>query len=157
MWSPGSLGGIGTSGVTLEAAAPLLVQQAGYRDARDINRDGFIDTKDLAIFVQEWLAFDFGLEGDINGDNIVNMFDLANFVSSQSIPLNLSQLFVLQIDLNGAATSTLSIVPESTYRGGVVQNDGTAFSAIPVSLIIPEPMTILLLSLGAMVLRKKIG
>jgi hypothetical protein len=154
MGSPGTLGSLGTSDITIEMSTDVAVQPAGYHDSRDLNRDGLIDYLDYNIFVENWLMADYLVNGDFNGDSVVNMGDMALIASSESIPLNLSQLLIVQINSNGATNPTLHIVPETTYRGGVVQADGVVFSVTPATLVIPEPTTILLLSLGGMVLRR---
>ena len=157
---PGALGGIGTSGITLEMASQLSPQEVGINphDARDINWDGYIDYVDMAILVDTWLEIDDSVAGDINGDGVVNMADLSGFVvssGSQSPPLNLSQLLVLQIDLHEAANTTLLISPEATYRGGIVKGDGEIFSVTPISIVVPEPATLLLLGFGIFVLSRR--
>ena len=171
---PGSLGGIGTNGITLEMAAQLSPLEVGIdpQDARDLNWDGWIDLFDMGIFVQEWLmtsdpmnpeSTPGDLVADINWDFYVNMLDLSILVGGTSDPnvpvppLNLSQLMVLEIDLNGAANTTLTILDEAMYRGGIVLSDGTAAYVVPVIIEIPEPTTLLLLGIGGLVLRKKHG
>jgi hypothetical protein len=158
MGYPGSLGGIGTSGITLELAANISSQ---YQEYTDLNMDSIVDYKDLSILVNNWLVSvdptpeNILPDGDINGDYRVDMADLAVFSDSQGIPLGLLRLIVLQVDLNGATNPVLNIAPESTYRGGIVANDGSTFSVEPFSFIIPEPCTLILISIGGIILRNR--
>lgn len=48
----------------------------------DLDNDGFADFLDYAIFSDDWQKVDSGLEGDINGDNVVDSNDLEILVSS---------------------------------------------------------------------------
>ncbi|MCE5340799.1 MAG: PEP-CTERM sorting domain-containing protein [Planctomycetaceae bacterium] len=154
---PGVYGSLGTNAITLEMAADILCSEAGYDDylpELDLNYDGFVDLLDLRVVVENWLINGDFSAGDINLDWIVNLLDLGMYANSNSIPLDLSDLVVLQIDLNGATETTLNISTETTYRGGIVFADGVV-GAASVSLVIPEPTTVLLLTLGGLLLRKK--
>ena len=48
----------------------------------DVNRDGIVNSQDLAIVSSEWQQTGTGLVGDVNHDDIVNSQDLA-IVSSE--------------------------------------------------------------------------
>jgi len=48
----------------------------------DLNNDGFANFLDYAIFANNWQKTGSGLEGDINGDNVVDSNDLEILVSS---------------------------------------------------------------------------
>ena len=48
----------------------------------DVNGDGIVNSQDLAIVSSEWLRTGTGLIGDVNHDSIVNSQDLA-VVSSE--------------------------------------------------------------------------
>ncbi len=48
----------------------------------DVNRDGIVNSQDLAIVSSEWQQTGAGLVGDVNHDDIVNAQDLA-IVSSE--------------------------------------------------------------------------
>jgi hypothetical protein len=155
---PGVWSSLGTSGITLEMAADVTygeVAPDGLPAELDLNYDGLVDLLDLSLLLENWLISGMeGVVGDINGDWNVNLQDLGMYADSSSIPTNLSGLVVLQIDLHGATGTTLYISTENTYRGGIVFADGVV-GAESISLVIPEPATVLLLTLGGLLLRKK--
>ncbi|MEN6386522.1 MAG: hypothetical protein ABFD79_15195 [Phycisphaerales bacterium] len=153
MFNPGSMGTLGSSGITIEMSSDMAYLEGS--GPLDLNHDGLIDLFDYFVFVNNWLIDGFEVEGDFNQDGLVNMLDMALLADSQSIGQNLSQLLVLEIDLNGATNPMLCIAPESTYRGGVVADDGTIFTVDPFLIIVPEPCTLILISIGGMILRKR--
>jgi hypothetical protein len=90
---------------------------------------------------------------------LVNFRDYAVFLNGHfeyTPPLS-GDLLVLQLNGNGAATTTANISLNS-LRGGIVLSDASLANAIlpiNVTVIVPEPATILLLTLGGLFLRKK--
>ena len=60
----------------------LVVTQVATSLQGDVNRDGIVNSQDLAIISSQWLQTGSGLVGDVNHDSIVNSQDLA-VVSSQ--------------------------------------------------------------------------
>jgi hypothetical protein len=155
IYNPGTLGAIGSSGITLEMSANISIIPAVNNDIRDLNRDGLINYNDYSIFANNWLIDGFRIQGDLNDDYFVNMVDMAFLADSQGISSNLSQLIVLEIDLNGATNPMLRITPEATYRGGIVADDGTIFSVDQFQFIVPEPGTLILICVVGMILRKR--
>lgn len=153
-----ALGGLNTSGMTIEMATmpDSFTADPLYTD---LNSDGITDLQDLSIFSNSWLNQDtFPDPADLNLDGCVDFFDYSDFLSECSyIPSMAGNLLLLQINGNGAQTTFASIYLD-TVRGGVVlENSCAASTTLPlqVSVIVPEPATILLLGLGAAMVRKQ--
>ena len=49
----------------------------GWPSARDLNKDGFIDSLDIKVMSEHWLQTGPCIEGDISGDGTVNFVDFA--------------------------------------------------------------------------------
>lgn len=157
--SPGALPGLGTSGVTIEMGVEgIPVQVWGFVDPRDFNGDMFIDYMDLSMFVNEWLTEES--MADLNGDGVVDFVDYGIFVDMRfdAPPTSLGELLLLQLNGNGTLSTQVTISPENTYRGGIIDSEGNFFNVLlpePVTVIIPEPATILLLGFGGSALLRK--
>ncbi|MBN2020049.1 MAG: PEP-CTERM sorting domain-containing protein [Sedimentisphaerales bacterium] len=155
-YDPGALGGLGTSGVTIEMASMLVPYLAGGSPA-DLSADGIIDLQDSSIFSSEWLT-DAGL-ADLDFDGLVNFFDYAVFLNGHfdPIPAMSGDLFLLQLNGNGAEVTIANILLNS-IRGGIVLEDSS--SVVPVlpanvTVIVPEPATLFLFAFGGLVLRRR--
>ena len=152
---PDALGGLGTSGITIEMSAMLSPHETSNPDA-DFNKDGTMDTWDLEIFSEEWLM-DGGM-ADLDTDGSVNFRDYAVFLNGHfdPVPALSGDLLLLQLNGHGAGITTANISLNLT-RGGVVLEDAS-YPAITlptqVTVIIPEPATLLLFGLGGLILRK---
>jgi hypothetical protein len=149
-------GGLGTSDVTIEMGVQGNPLQAPF-DPRNFNADTMIDNLDLAIFVDYWLASGWP---DINGDGYVNFRDYGLFVDGRydAPPTVMGELLLLELEGNGAITTTVSI-SENLIRGGIVNSKDAEFDVIlpdPITVVVPEPATLLLLGLGGILLRRKI-
>jgi hypothetical protein len=59
-------------------AASMSLSEVGY--VADLNNDGFVDMRDLFMFIDMWLAEDILLATDINHDGIVNFIDFAELL-----------------------------------------------------------------------------
>ena len=156
---PGTLPGLGTSGVTVEmgvAGLPLVVSS----DPRDFDGDGVINNSDLGIFVSNWLSEFPGQDGgDIDVDGDVDLVDYGIFVDNRynAPPTSGSNLLLLQLNGNGALNTQVTI-SANTIRGGIVGSDENYLNVLlpnPTTVIVPEPATLLLLGFGGMALLRK--
>jgi hypothetical protein len=156
---PGTLGGMGTSGVTIEmgvAGEPL--EEFG---PRDFNGDARVDLIDLVIFVGHWLETTEStfLEPDLDHDGVVDFLDYGIFVDGRYDfpPLVMGELLLLQLDGKGATTTTVTIF-ENVVRGGIVGEPGVVLEVMlpePFTMVVPEPATVLLVGLGSLALTRK--
>jgi hypothetical protein len=155
-YDPAALGGLDTSGMTIEMAAMLNPYLATNSDA-DFDQDGIIDLMDLTLFSQDWLTGG-GPFGDLYPDGSVNFRDYAVFLDGHFDPIPASgDILLLQLNGAGIETTTANI-SLNLIRGGIVLEDaslGTAILPTQVTVIIPEPATLFLLTLGGLVLRKR--
>jgi hypothetical protein len=152
---PEAMGGLGTSGITIEMAAMLNPYLTGDSDA-DFDGDGVIDLLDSSIFTEQWLM-DGGL-ADLNGDGFVDFSDYTFLLngSFSPIPPMAGDILWLQLNGNGAET-TIASISLNLVRGGIVLEDATAAATIlptQVTVIVPEPATVLFLVLAACFARK---
>jgi hypothetical protein len=153
---PAALGGLGTSGITIEMASMLDPYLAAGSNA-DFDHNGSVDIYDLTMFSDNWLI-DGGM-ADLYPDGLVNFRDYAVFLDGHFDPIPMSgDLLLLQLNGNGAEITTANI-SLNLIRGGIVLEDASLGNAIlptQVTVIIPEPATLFLLTLGGLtVLRKK--
>ena len=152
---PDALGGLGTSGITIETAA-MLSPYTSNGSAADFDSDGIVNIMDTAIFSEQWLM-DGGM-ADLYSDGSVNFRDYAIFLDGHfdSIPAS-GDLLLLQLNGNGAATTTANISLNLTRGGIVLQNASPATAILPtqVTVIVPEPATLFLLGLGGLALRRR--
>ena len=133
---PDALGGLGTSGVTIEMGMLGKPLRLTSYDPRDFNWDGLLDLRDLVLFVSYWLVEDTFL--DLDGKGVLNLADYGIFVDGRydAPPTTIRELLLFQLNGNGAATTIVTISENST-RGGVVDSKGIKFD-----VILPEPFTI---------------
>ena len=133
---PNTLGGLGTSGATIEMGYIPWFEMCS--DDRDYNHDYIKDTRDLVLFLSSWLEQSELI--DLSGDGFVNFADYGIFAEGHNAPNappeNLYELILLQIKGNGASTTTVTISLNST-RGGVANSLGS----IP-DVILPEPFVV---------------
>jgi hypothetical protein len=134
---PNTLGGLGTSGATIEMGfIPWLFEMCS--DSRDYNQDYIKDMRDLILFLDSWLEPDAFI--DLSGDGFVNLADYGIFAEGHNAPNappgNLDELILLQLSGNGAATTTVTISLNPTL-GGVADSLGS----IP-DVILPEPFVV---------------
>lgn len=158
---PGALSGLGTSGATIEMGVygnPAELGDPAFNMMNDFTGDMWIDNQDLEIFAAYWLAT-FGAPADLNGDGTVNFCDYGIFVDGRydEPPLVVTELLLLELDGNGAATTMVTIF-ENSLRCGIVNSQGLMFDVIlpePLTMVVPEPATILLLGFGGAALLRK--
>ena len=152
---PAALGGLGTSGITIEMASMLDPYIAAGSNA-DFDADGVINIFDLTMFSEYWLI-DGGM-ADLDGDGSVNFRDYAVLLDGHFDPIPTSgDLLLLQLNGTGIETTTANI-SLNLIRGGIVLKDASLGNAIlptQVTVIIPEPATLLILTLGGLLLRRK--
>lgn len=153
---PAALGGLGTSGVTIEMAS-MLDPYLASGSAADFTQDGFVDLRDSAMLSMDWLS-DAGMS-DLDGDGLVNFRDYALFMDGHfsPIPALSGDLLLLQLNGNGAGM-TMANISLNLMRGGVVLEDAAnALTSLPgqVTVIVPEPATLLLFGLASLALRRK--
>jgi hypothetical protein len=157
---PAALGGLGTSGITIETAAMLNPYLATNSDA-DFDADGIIGTFDLDFFSADWLIN--GGMADLYSDGSVNFRDYAVFLDGHFDPIPTSgDLLLLQLNGTGIETTTANI-SLNLIRGGIVLEDASLGNAIlptQVTVIVPEPATLLLFTIacplgGGLFLRKR--
>jgi hypothetical protein len=133
---PNTLGGLGTSGATIEMGYIPWFDMCF--DSRDYNQDYIKDTRDLVLFLAKWLEQSALI--DLSGDGFVNIADYGIFAEGHNAPnappVNLDELILLQLSGNGAATTTVTISLNSTF-GGVADSLGS----IP-DVILPEPFVV---------------
>ncbi len=135
MLLPSPLGAPASSGLTFVEAAWNATRQLSYVNTvvgdplmrfylalpGDINLDGTVDDKDVAILQANWLQPGAFPQGDLNGDLVVNELDL-EIVQS---------LWLLQIDRGAVGLSPLKI-PKP------IIDPHTGYPVIP-AIRIPEP------------------
>jgi len=154
---PAALGGLGTSGVTIEMAS-MLDPYLANGSAADFDGDGIININDTTIFSQYWLE-PGGSSCDLDSDGLVNFRDYALFMDGHfsPIPVLSGDLLLLQLNGNGAGMTMVN-VSLNLLRGGVVLEDAAnALTSLPgqVTVIVPEPATLLLFGLASLALRRK--
>jgi len=146
---PDALGGLNTSGITIEMSAMLDPYTAAGSNA-DFDADGIINIFDSAIFSEEWLM-DGGMT-DLDNSGSVDFFDYAVFLDGHfdPVPALSGDLLLLQLNGNGAEITTANI-SLNFIRGGVVLEDATVGNAIlptQVTVIVPEPASVILIGTG---------
>jgi hypothetical protein len=133
---PDTLGGLGTSGVTLEMGYMPWFDMCS--DSRDYNQDYVKDMRDLVLFLSSWLEQSELI--DLSGDGFVNFADYGIFAEGDNAPNvppgSLDELILFQLSGNGAATTTVTI-SLNPARGGVADRLGL----IP-DVVLPEPFLV---------------
>jgi len=133
---PDTLGGLGTSGATIEMGYIPWFEMCS--DSRDYNHDYIKDTRDLVLFLCNWLEPSEFI--DLSGDGFVNFADYGIFAEGHNAPnappSGLDELILFQLSGNGADTTTVTI-SLNPARGGVADSKGL----IP-DVILPEPFVV---------------
>ena len=133
---PDTLGGLGTSGATIEMGYIPWFDMCF--DSRDYNKDYIKDMRDLVLFLSSWLEQSELI--DLSGDGFVNFADYGIFAEGHNAPnappSGLDELILFQLSGNGADTTTVTISLNPT-RGGVADSQGL----IP-DVILPEPFVV---------------
>ncbi len=75
LWQHGKRINMGAYGGTPQASMSL----SAVGNKADLNNDGFVNTEDLALFVDKWPAEEVLLSEDINRNGLVNFSDWAEF------------------------------------------------------------------------------
>jgi hypothetical protein len=142
---PDTLGGLGTSGVTIEMGYIPWFEMCS--DHRDYNQDYVKDMKDLVLFLCSWLESDAFI--DLSGDGFVNFADYGIFAEGHNAPnappSGLHELILFQLSGNGADTTTVTI-SLNPARGGVADSKGLIPDVIlpgPFLVAVPESPTVL--------------
>jgi hypothetical protein len=142
-------------GIAMSALGPY---QCGFGPCKgDINGDGFVDVSDAELIASNWLRAGKYLTGDLNGDRKVNLGDAAILNGYQS-PLASGNKFLAFKVTDGGTGFTNVTFGIDPLRGGAFAADGTAFDMIlpnTYRLVIPEPATLGLIGLGAILVRKQ--
>ncbi|MGD0551634.1 MAG: PEP-CTERM sorting domain-containing protein [Sedimentisphaerales bacterium] len=159
-YDPFALGGLSTSGVTIEMASMLDPYLANSN--ADFDADGIINLMDSSIFSDQWLTN--GGMADLDGDGLVNFHDYAVFLDGHfdTTPALSGDILLLQLNGNGAEITTANI-SLNLIRGGIVLEDasfGNAILPTNVTVVVPEPATLFLLTLacplgGGLFLRRR--
>jgi hypothetical protein len=142
-------------GIAMSAFGPY---QCGFGSCKgDINGDGIVDLDDAMLVASNWLRTGRYLTGDLNGDRKVNLGDAAMLNGYQAPIPSGTKFLALHITDGGAGFTnvTFGIDP---LRGGAFAADGTAFEMVfpgTYQLVIPEPATLGLLGLGAVLIRRR--
>jgi hypothetical protein len=153
---PGALGGLGTGGVTLEMSL-FAEMKAVSDDPRDFNGDGLIDNLDHTIFNNDWLMSGYVTDTDLNGNGLVNLEDYAILVESRfdAPPLS-GVLLEIQLDLDEPYPAYVALSGNSA-RGNIVGDNAEQMSVAyyGTSVAVPEPCTLLILTIGGLVLLRR--
>ena len=152
---PAALGGLGTSGMTIEMASMLDPYLTTGSNA-DLDYDGSVGIYDLEVFSCEWLCGGNNLTSDLDGDSFVDFQDYAVFLDGHFDPVPMSgDLLLLQLNGTGIETTTANI-SLNLIRGGIVLEDallGNAILPAQVTVIVPEPASAVLIGAGLLFVR----
>ena len=127
-----------------------------------------VDIIDITIFSEYWLSgilrnqssvdYESMGIGDFNGDAKVDFVDYAILAGSETVaPNTVLNLITLQLHDGGTGYTDITIGGDG-LRGRVAGTNGSYLDVIlpePVHVIIPEPTTLSLFTLGALTLLRK--
>jgi hypothetical protein len=125
--------------------AAFMPYETGVQSDVDLNKDGHVDVRDMELLIADWLYFDviFPSMADFNKDGGVDIMDLGMMNGLHYLDASSSGV-LMTLHVSGYDPDVQDYkldVSLSSLRGGIYE--------------VPEPATVALLTLGALVIRNK--